>query len=129
MIKILILDDEKGTCGHIGKFFKHRGHKIFTTSSGEEALSIIKKERPQILLLDIKMQGINGLEVLRQAKKDNPSVKAIMITGLDDPATKEQAKALGADKYITKPFSFEILESLIIHKVNEVLKLEEGQNK
>jgi CheY-like chemotaxis protein len=75
------------------------------------------------------MQGINGLEVLKQAKQDNPNVKAIMITGLDDTGTKEQAKALGADEYMTKPFSFEKLENIIIHRVNEVLRLEEGQNK
>ena len=127
MIKILILDDEKGTCGHIGEFFKYRGYTVFTTTSGKKALEVIDKQKPQILLLDIKMEGINGLEVLKKAKENNPNTKTIMITGLDDEATKLQAKELGADEYIIKPYSFDMLEKLIIRMVNEVLKLEETQ--
>lgn len=129
MIKILVLDDEKGTCSQLGDFFKYRGYKVFGATSGKEALSIIKKQKPQILVLDIKMEGINGLDVLKKAKKDNPGVKAIMITAMDDEDTKRQAKDLSADEYITKPFSYDILEKLIIRMVNEVIRLEETENK
>lgn len=129
MIKMLMLDDEEGTCSHLAKFFKYRGYTVFTATSGQEALSIIESQKPQILLLDIKMEGTNGLDVLKKAKEDNANTKAIMITGLKDEATKLKAKELGADEYIIKPFSFDILESLIIRLVNEILRLEEAQNK
>lgn len=125
MIKILILDDEKGTCSHLEGFFKYRGYKVLTATSGKEAISIIDKEKPQILLLDVKMEGINGLDVLKKAKKDNPSVKAVMITAMDGEDTKRHAKELGADEYMVKPFSFDVLEKIIIRMVNEVIKGEE----
>lgn len=129
MIKILILDDEKGLCDQLKKYFRKRGYTVFAVTNGKEALSVLKKESPQILVLDIRMDGVTGLDVLKKAKEDNPKVKAVMITGLDDEATKNQAKQLGADEYLTKPFSYDILERLVIHKVNEVLKDEETQNK
>jgi len=129
MIKILILDDEKGLCDQLKKYFGYRGYTVFAVTSGKEALSVIKNESPQILVLDIRMDGITGLDVLKKAKEDNPNVKAVMITGLDDEVTKKQAKQIGADEYLTKPFSYDVLEKLVIHKVNEVLKFEETQNK
>lgn len=127
MIKILILDDEKGLCEHLEEFFKYRGYTVFAATNGKDAISIIKKEKPQILLLDIKMKGISGLDVLKKAKEGNTNVKAIMITAMDDETTKRQAKQLGADEYLTKPFNYDTLEKLIIHLVNEVLKLEETE--
>lgn len=129
MIKILILDDEKGLCEHLEQFFKYRGHTVFTATNGKDALSIIKKQKPQILLLDVRMEGIDGLEVLKKAKEGNPNVKAIMITAMDDEATKLRAKELGADEYLTKPFSYDVLERVIIHTVNEVLRFEETGKK
>ena len=129
MIKILILDDEKGMCHQLQEFLTYRGYKVYPAYSGKEALSIIKKEKPQILLLDIMMDGISGLDVLKKAKEDNPDVKAIMITAVDDKATEFKAMELGADAYLTKPFSYDKLEEHIIHKVNEVLKLEEKYDK
>lgn len=129
MIKILILDDEKGLCDQLKKCFRKRGYTVFAVTNGKEALSVLKKESPQILVLDIRMDGVTGLDVLKKAKEDNPKVKAVMITGLDDDTTKKQAQQLGADEYLTKPFNYDILEKLVIHKVNEVLKDEEMQNK
>jgi DNA-binding response OmpR family regulator len=129
MIKILILEDVEGLCNQLKDYFKDRGYKVFAVTNGKDALSVIKKESPQILVLDINMEGINGLDVLKKAKEDIPNVKAIMVTGIDDDDTQRQAKALGADEYLTKPFSYDVLETVIIHKINEVLKLEGKQNK
>jgi len=129
MIKILILDDEEGICEQLGGFFKYRGYKVLSATNGKDAIAIIKKENPEILLLDIKMAGIDGLEVLKKAKKENADVKAVMITALDGEETKSQAKELGADEYITKPFSYDVLEKLIIRLVNEILKQEGTLNK
>lgn len=129
MIKILVLDDEKGVCAQLEHFFKYRGYKVFAATNGKEALTAIRKERPQILVLDIKMPGISGLEVLKEAKKDNPNAKAVMVTAMDDEETRRQAKELGADEYLTKPFSYDALEGIIIRMVNEVIKFEETGNR
>jgi len=129
MIKMLILDDEKGVCDQLEGFLTYRGYKVFGATSGKEALSIIKKEKPHILVLDIKMDGVNGLDVLKKAKEGDPNVKAIMVTAMDDKATKLQAKELGANEYLTKPFSYDVLERLIIRMVNEVIKLEDTEKK
>ena len=128
MIKILVLDDETGTCEQLRDFFSYRGYKVFGATEGEEAVSIIKKEKPQILLLDIRMPGINGLEVLKQAKEINDKAKVVIITALAEEDKKSEALKLGADEYIAKPFSYEKIEGLIIKMVNEVIKAE-GETK
>ena len=125
MIKILVLDDETGTCKQLRDFFSYRGYKVFGATGGEEAISIIKKEKPQILLLDIRMPGIDGLEVLKQAKEINDKAKVIIITALTEEDKKSEALKLGADEYIAKPFSYEKIEGLIIKMVNEVINAEE----
>ena len=122
MIKVLVLDDEKGLCEDIKEFFVYRGYKVFAATSGEQAVSIINKEKLDILVLDIKMEGIDGLKVLKTAKEKDPKVKAIMVTALRDEDMKRQALALGASEYITKPFSYEKIETIIIHMVNQILK-------
>ena len=130
MIKILVLDDEKGLCEQMKDFFSYRGYKIFTTISGEQAMALIKKEKPDILLLDIRMEGtIDGLGVLKQAKEKDPKVKVIMITAIKDEDTKRQAFSLGASEYITKPFSYDNLETIITHTVNAILREREGAPK
>ena len=129
MIKVLVLDDEKGLCEDIKEFFTYRGYKVFAATSGEQAVSIIKKENLDILVLDIKMEGIDGLKVLKTAKEKDPKVKAIMVTALRDDDMKRQALSLGASEYITKPFSYEKIETIIIHMVNQILKEREEATK
>ena len=129
MIKVLVLDDEKGLCEDIKDFFVYRGYKVFAATSGEQAVSIINKEKLDILVLDIKMEGIDGLKVLKTAKEKDSKVKAIMVTALRDEDMKRQALDIGASEYVTKPFSYEKLETLIIHMVNQILKEREGATK
>ena len=129
MIKVLVLDDEKGLCEDMKEFFTYRGYKVFAATSGEQAVSIIKKENLDILVLDIKMEGIDGIKVLKMAKEKDPKVKAIMVTALRDEDMKRQAIALGASEYITKPFSYEKIETIIIHMVNQILKEKEEATK
>ena len=129
MIKVLVLDDEKGLCEDIKEFFVYRGYKVFAATSGEQAVSIINKEKLDILVLDIKMEGIDGLKVLKTAKEKDPKVKAIMVTALRDDDMKRQALSLGASEYVTKPFSYEKIETIIIHMVNQILKEREEATK
>lgn len=127
-MKILIADDEKGLCEYLKEFFAPRGYDVFIATSGEAALAAVKKEMPELVLLDINMPEIDGLEVLRQIKSTSPQTKVIMITVSDDTDTIEKAKVLGANWFITKPFTTDYLEDVVILKVSEIAKTKEPAN-
>ncbi|MBI5452900.1 response regulator [Candidatus Gottesmanbacteria bacterium] len=128
MIKLLIVDDEKGLCEYLKDFFKPRGYSVFIATNGQDALSTIKKENPELVLLDINMPDMDGLEVLRQIKKISTQTKVIMVTVSDDLDTREKAKNLGADEFVKKPFTTDYLEDVVILKVSEMTKEKEPAN-
>lgn len=125
MIKLLIVDDEKGLCDYLKDFFSPKGYKVFTATTAKTALSLIEKESPELVLLDVNMPDMNGLEILRLIKKTSPQIKVIMITISDDSDTREKAKTLGADEFIRKPFTTDYLEDVVILKVNEITRAKE----
>ena len=125
MIKLLLVDDEKGLCEYLRDFFKPRGYDIFIATNGQDALNIVKKENPELVLLDINMPGMDGLEVLRHIKNISSQTKVIMVTIRDDADTEEKAKNLGADEFVKKPFTIDYLEDVVILKVNEMTKSKE----
>src|SRR3989338_5680263 len=107
MPKLLVVDDEAEICAFLKSFFEERLYEVITARSGEEALEKVEREKPQVLLLDIKMPGKDGIEVLREVKRKYPKVKVIMVTAVETSDKIEQAIKLGADNYITKPLSLE----------------------
>lgn len=126
MIKLLIVDDEKGLCEYLSDFFKPRGYDVRIATNGKAAVDIARKDKPELALLDINMPEMNGLEALRQIKNVSPSTRVIMITVSDDADTKEKAKVLGADEFINKPFTTTYLEDVVILKVSEMAKAKES---
>ena len=110
MVKLLVVDDEKEICDFVRAFFSVRGYQVFTVSNGEEALKIVEREDPLIVLQDIRMPGIDGIETLRRMRKKRPNNRVIMVTCVDDIERMEIAKKLGADGYITKPL---VLDDLV----------------
>ena len=128
MINLLIVDDEKGLCEYLRDFFKPRGYEVFIATNGEDALSLVKKEKPELVLLDINMPGMDGLEVLRRIKNISPQTKVIMVTISDDADTQQKAKNLGADEFVKKPFTIDYLEDVVILKVAEITKGKESAN-
>ena len=121
MIKLLTVDDELDVCEFMRDFFSSRGYNISIALNGKDAIQIVKKERPKIVFLDIIMPDINGLEILRQIKEFDPSIKVIMVSVADDKENREKALALGADEFIRKPFSKRYLEEVVIQKVIELV--------
>lgn len=114
MHKLLVVDDETDICDFVKTFFKDRGFYVFTALNGEEALSIIKKDRPDLVLLDIKMKGMDGLAALKHIKELDRSIKIIMVTALADQDKMHEAYKLGACDYITKPLILDHLEHLVL---------------
>jgi len=122
MIKLLIVDDEKGITDSLKEFFEHRGFSVKTANSGEGALEVVKTDKPDIIFLDIRMRGMSGLDVLEKVKKMNNGIKVIMLTIHEEKEIADKAKELGADEYITKPFRVDYLEEVVIKKVQELMK-------
>lgn len=122
MIKLLAVDDEPGICDILKKTFSPIGFTVLTATNGQEALSLVKKEKPKIVFLDIRMLGMPGLEVLKEIKKIDNRIKVIMITVLDDEKTKDEAKKLGADEFIIKPFMSDYLEEVVRKQISELIK-------
>ena len=98
------------------EFFTVRNYKVFNATSGKEAIKIVEKEKPRIILLDINMRGMDGIETLEKIRQIDKEAVIIMVTGVKDEDTMKRAKELGADDYITKPLSLEYLDKVVLLK-------------
>ena len=113
MTKILIVDDEIDVCDFVKHFFEERNCRTFTALSGEEALRILKKETPDLILLDIRMRKMDGIETLKKIRELDKDVNVIMVTAVDDQDKMKICRKLGACKYVTKPLVLEELEKVV----------------
>lgn len=104
-MKILVVDDEPGICHLIEELLKREGYQVDISFSGTDALEMIKKYNYQMLITDLKMPGIDGLELIQKAKEQNPEIMAIMVTGYATVDTAMQSLRHGVDGFITKPFN------------------------
>jgi YesN/AraC family two-component response regulator len=111
--KILVIDDEKPTLSMFRLFLDAYGYRVYTAENGADGLDIFRKEKPAIVLTDIKMPGIDGLAVLQQIKKIAPRTAVIVITGHGDTDLAEQAAALHAVDFINKPIKREALDAAL----------------
>ncbi|MDP2928925.1 MAG: response regulator [Candidatus Omnitrophota bacterium] len=114
--KILTVDDQMGIDSFFYEFFTVRNYEVFNATSGKEAIKIVEKERPRIILLDINMRGMDGIETLEKIRRIDKEAVIIMVTGVKDEDTMKRAKELGADDYITKPLSLEYLDKVVLLK-------------
>jgi anti-anti-sigma factor len=113
MEKILVIDDEKPTLMMFRLTLAAYGYDVLTAENGQEGLEVFNRERPSIVLTDIKMPGMNGIEVLKQVKAIDPSTEVIVITGHGDMDLAIQALNLDATDFINKPIQRHLLEQAI----------------
>jgi CheY-like chemotaxis protein len=108
MHKLLIVEDDKMIADNLKDFFINVGYEAYATGNGQEALDIIEKHNPPILLIDLHLEGseISGMEVLRRTKINHPQSKAIVLTGygLAD-SLKDKCMKYGADLFLSKPIT------------------------
>jgi CheY-like chemotaxis protein len=107
--KILLVDDEIEFVHTLSERLKTRSIDSSVVYDGEEALSVIEEEEPDVMVLDLKMPGIDGIEVLRQVKEKHPNVEVIILTGHGSQQEKQIAEELGAFAYLEKPVKIETL--------------------
>ena len=106
MPRMLIVDDERDICELLKEFFEGKGFAVLSAFSGEEALGKLQESEADIVLLDILLPGLSGIEVLKRIKEQRPKVRVIMVTAIDQIDLRSQAQQYGAAGYITKPFDF-----------------------
>jgi two-component system response regulator (stage 0 sporulation protein F) len=118
MAKLLIVDDESDIREFARNFFVKRKIEVSVASGGRQALDLVTKESPNLILLDVRMEEMTGIEVLRELRKRNPPIKVIMVSGVEDEETIKEANALGVIGYIHKPFILEELEKIVLAHLN-----------
>ncbi|WP_343035053.1 response regulator [Sporosarcina jiandibaonis] len=104
MRSILIVDDQPGIRLLLEELFRKENYSVRLAKNGVDAFKNIEAEQPDCVLLDMKMAGIDGTEVLKKIKIDWPAVPVIMMTAYGELEKIEEVLALGAEKYFTKPF-------------------------
>jgi len=110
MEKILLVDDEEGIRKVLSIYLMDSGYKVNTAENGEKALAVFKTIRPSIVLTDIKMPGMDGIELLQKIKAESPDTEVIMITGHGDIDLTIKSLQYDAADFITKPINDEALE-------------------
>jgi DNA-binding response OmpR family regulator len=112
---ILVVDDDPEIVAMLSTRLAARGYKVSTASDGKAAIELAKRERPDLVLLDVMMPGKSGWEVARALKQDPVTqvIKIVMVTAIGEQVNEITSPLYGADAHIDKPFEFEKLERVI----------------
>lgn len=121
MANVLVVDDQLGVRRLLFETFREEGHHVEMAGNGTEALQVLKNFNPDLILMDMKMPELNGIDTLRQIRTFDKSVGVIMMTAYGDAQNMEQAQELGVIHYMSKPFDlFELRD-----RVRAILKKSE----
>lgn len=115
--KVLVVDDQYGIRLLLKEVFAKDNINIYQASNGKQALEVIQHEKPDLILLDMKMPGMDGIELLRRLKRLNTRAKVIMMTAYGELDMVEEASELGASAHFTKPFDIEELRSEVMKQL------------
>ncbi|UCD17308.1 MAG: response regulator [Candidatus Zixiibacteriota bacterium] len=113
LIHLLIIDDETELTDSLKRIFERRNMEVYTAASGQEGLGILEEKPVDVVILDIKMPGMDGMEVLELIKRDYPNVQVIILTGHPSVETALKGVKLGASEYLTKPAEAEEFVSTV----------------
>lgn len=119
MSKLLIVDDEIDIREFAQNFFKKRSINVLTAAGGKEALSLIDKEKPDLVLLDVRMEEMTGLEVLKVLRGAGNQTKVVMVTGVENGESVKEAHDLGICGYVHKPLVLEELEKVVLKELQK----------
>jgi DNA-binding NtrC family response regulator len=112
-IKVLVVDDEVAFANTLSQRLQLRDMIVGTAYDGEEALLKLKEEEPDVMVLDLRMPGMQGMDILRETKKAYPLVQVIVLTGHGTDKDAEEAKRLGGFDFLNKPADIDHLERKI----------------
>jgi len=109
MAKVLVIDDEQGIRNLLDTLLRRKGYNVVLADGGRKGLELFRRERPDIVVLDLKMPELGGVAVLQQIRGLNPHIPVIVLTGAGTPETEQHVYALGASEFIEKEFSLHLL--------------------
>jgi DNA-binding response OmpR family regulator len=125
MAHIMIVDDEPEIVKLVAKLMEARGHRVTTGRDGQEALDLVEKERPDVLILDLNLPKVDGFEVCKRLKgaEATRALPIVMMTAaFPSIEDADRGMTLGADEYVVKPF----LREVLVHNVERLLKAAAG---
>ena len=105
MPKILVIDDEQGIRNLLDTLLRRKGYDVILSANGQKGLELFRREQPDVIVLDLKMPGMDGLTVLQQIRSLDPKKPVIVLTGAGTAEAEQKVRALGATEYIEKEFS------------------------
>lgn len=117
--KLLIVDDQVGIRILLLEVFATEGYETFQAANGRAALEIAKMHRPDLVLLDMKIPGMDGLEILKQIKEHDKTIKVIMMTAYGELDMIKEAMDLGALMHFTKPFDIDEMRTAVNLQIGE----------
>ncbi len=126
-IKILVVDDERITLKNLEHILKKEGYTVKTTSTGQNALRLISREPFDIVLTDLKMEKVDGLQILKRVKETSPETEVIMITGYASVESAIEAMKHGAYHYLTKPFKIDEVRKVIREAAEKIMLKRENR--
>jgi len=124
MQHILVIDDDPAITSVLKRGLSYEGYAVESAGSGEAGLSLAREHAPDLVILDIMMPGMNGLEVLQRLRAADARLPVIMLTAKDAPADQVQGLEAGADDYVVKPFTFEVL----LARVRALLRRQQAEH-
>ncbi len=115
--KILIIDDEAEICKMVTEFLFDAGYAASYALNGPDGLAMIKRDLPSLVLLDIGMPGMDGIEVMRLIREQFPAMPVVVLTGHRDTETVKKMVGLGVSEYLTKPINLETLLNQFVRDI------------
>ncbi len=105
MAKILVIDDEPGIRDLLDTLLSRKGYDVVLAENGRKGLELFRREHPDVIVLDLKMPGMDGFTVLQQINSLDPRTPVIILTGAGTPEAEQRIRAFGVTEYIEKEFS------------------------
>jgi DNA-binding response OmpR family regulator len=103
--RVLVVDDDPTVSDVVRRYLERAEYEVVLAADGQGALDAVHAQRPDLVVLDLMLPGIDGLEVCRRLRRNDPNLPVVMLTALGDEADRVVGLSLGADDYVTKPFS------------------------
>lgn len=113
MALIMVVDDELDACSMLHRILSAMGHQVVTFTESEDALAWLQLNAPDLAILDLKLQKLNGLLLLKRIRSLNPAIRVVILTAYPSPETFIEALNLGAVKYLIKPIEIDYLETSV----------------
>jgi YesN/AraC family two-component response regulator len=126
--KVLLVDDEREFAQTLSERLQLRSMGAAVAYDGESALDLVQDDEPEVMIIDLKMPGIDGIEVLKKVKKTRPEIEIIVLTGHGADTDKEQCMQLGAFAYLQKPVDIDDLSETLKKAYDKIRKGRQTQD-